>query len=91
MTPNLSAPKSPDPVRRAVLQLRAWGGEDLNQGQVRRILPTWRHYGVLSPDEMLAVVGSFPPGEDPDQSGVMQRGGWISGSAQTGGADDDRT
>jgi hypothetical protein len=51
-----------DLVRRAVLQLKAFG--DLNRGQVRRVLPYWRHFVSLSAREMLAVVEAFPPGED---------------------------
>jgi hypothetical protein len=51
-----------DLVRRAVLQLKAYG--DLNRGQVRRVLPYWRHFVLLSPAEMIAIVDRFPPGED---------------------------
>ncbi len=90
MTPNLPAPEddretpATDLVRLAVQQLAAFG--DLNQGQVRRILPMWRDYDLLSPAEMLAVVESFPVGADPDESGTLHRGGgWISGSPMGGG------
>jgi hypothetical protein len=58
-----------DLVRRAVLQLKAFG--DLNRGQVRHLLPYWRHFVSLSPAEMLAVVDRFPPGEDNAQARVM--------------------
>lgn len=49
-------------VRRAVLQLRSFG--TFNQGQVRHFLPCWHHFRELNADQMLAIVATFPPGED---------------------------
>jgi hypothetical protein len=83
-------------VRRALLRLRAFG--DLDRAQVRKILPMWRNFTDLTPAELLAIIASFPPGDDdPDQAvspfgeteaGTLHRGGgWISGTA-TGGRED---
>ena len=86
--PNPAAIITPDdPVRRAILVLRAFG--DLDQDQVRRVLPMWRHYVTLTPAEMIEIVNAFPSGGDEDddtpQPGVaMPGGGWISGPMQGG-------
>lgn len=53
--------------RLAVLDLRAYAG-DVNQGRARRVLPYWQRFEELSADEMLAVIETFPPGEDPDRT-----------------------